>query len=131
MSAPKTIKVTAGLLRRDNKLLIAQRVEDKHHGKWEFPGGKFEAGETIAQCLQRELREELQIECTVGEIFCRSSCRAGEKIIELITCEIESFYGSPQAHVHKQLKWVKISELSEYEFLDADIEVVKRLLSAL
>jgi mutator protein MutT len=56
-------EVAVGVLRKINRILICQR---KHGGryalKWEFPGGKFEIGETIEQCLRRELREELSIE---------------------------------------------------------------------
>ena len=63
------IEVAAALVFRDGKLLITQRNADAHlGGLWEFPGGKREAEETFETCLTRELREELGIEVTVGEL---------------------------------------------------------------
>jgi mutator protein MutT len=63
------IEVAAGLVVRDGKILITQRLAEAHlGGLWEFPGGKRERGETYPQCLRRELREELGIEVRVGEL---------------------------------------------------------------
>jgi 8-oxo-dGTP diphosphatase len=63
-------KVAAALLVNDNKILIAQRKStDKLAGKWEFPGGKLEPGETLEECLKREMHEEFGIEVEVGEFF--------------------------------------------------------------
>ena len=59
--------VSAGVIQREGRILVGQRRRgDRHPLKWEFPGGKVEAGETPQQALVRELREELQIEATVG-----------------------------------------------------------------
>src|SRR5262245_14335788 len=61
------VHVTAGILTRDGKILACQRRADQSHGsKWEFPGGKCEAGESLEECLRRELREELGIEAEIG-----------------------------------------------------------------
>ena len=66
-------KVTAAVIEKDGKILIARRKrDDSQAGKWEFPGGKLEAGETPEACLKRELREELGIETEVGAFFCSS-----------------------------------------------------------
>src|SRR5580698_8689421 len=66
----KFIEVSAALIFRDKKLLVAQRHANAHlGGLWEFPGGKREAGETFEQCLVREIREELGIEISVGKLF--------------------------------------------------------------
>src|SRR5215472_8837919 len=63
-------EVAAGLVFRDGKLLITRRHDDAHlGGLWEFPGGKREANESFEECLARELREELEIEVTVGELI--------------------------------------------------------------
>ncbi|MEI9864057.1 MAG: NUDIX domain-containing protein [Limisphaerales bacterium] len=70
MQRPKIIEVSAALIFRDGKLLIAQRHANSHlGGLWEFPGGKRESGETFEQCLVREIREELDVEISVGELF--------------------------------------------------------------
>jgi len=66
----KFVEVSAALIFRDGKLLITQRHARSHlGGLWEFPGGKREAGETFEGCLVREIREELGVEISVGELF--------------------------------------------------------------
>ena len=66
---PKPIDVAAALIFRNGKLLITQRRPDDHlPNLWEFPGGKVEPGETFEQCLVREIREELAIEISVGQL---------------------------------------------------------------
>jgi 8-oxo-dGTP diphosphatase len=123
------ITVTAGLLRRDGRILIAQRAEEKHQERWEFPGGKVEEGESAAESLERELREELNLEVKAGALFCESYCRAGEKSIRLLTFEVEQFFGEIRCLVHKQLQWADIKDLRNYQFLPADVPVVDKLLA--
>jgi len=63
-------EVTAAIILKDNKVLIAQRAPGKNQaGKWEFPGGKVELGETPQECLNREIREELEVDIEVLDIF--------------------------------------------------------------
>ena len=63
-------EVTAAIITNDDKILIAQRGKDENlAGKWEFPGGKIEKGETPQQCLKREIQEELELNIEVGEFF--------------------------------------------------------------
>ena len=64
------IEVSAAIVFRGGKLLVTQRHADAHlGGLWEFPGGKREAGESFEQCLVREIREELGVEISAGELF--------------------------------------------------------------
>lgn len=66
----KIIKVTAAILENDGRILIAQRKSSDHlSGKWEFPGGKIEHGETPEECLARELKEEFDIYVTIGDFL--------------------------------------------------------------
>ena len=70
---PKPTEVSAGILTRDGRVLACQRrVGQAHSGKWEFPGGKREPGETIEECLRRELREELGIDAELGAMVWRT-----------------------------------------------------------
>ncbi|MHB8127162.1 MAG: (deoxy)nucleoside triphosphate pyrophosphohydrolase [Desulfitobacteriaceae bacterium] len=66
-------QVTAAIILKDNKVLIAQRApDDKFANKWEFPGGKIDPGETPLECLKREIREELDVDIEVLDFFAES-----------------------------------------------------------
>ena len=124
----KVIEVCAGILRRGETMLIAQRAEAKHQGMWEFSGGKIEVGESARESLKRELKEELAVDVEVGELFCDSSWEMKDKVIRLQTFDVSSFTGELQALVHQDLRWVTVEELGEFEFLPADVPVVERLM---
>ena len=123
------IKVTAGILCRGDKVLLAQRPEEKYQGLWEFPGGKIEEGETPEQCLHRELKEELSIDCQVGDLFKVTEWEREDKVIVLHTYWISSFDREPQAIEHKELKWISKDELVEEDLLPADRALVSLLKS--
>ncbi|MCM8531103.1 MAG: (deoxy)nucleoside triphosphate pyrophosphohydrolase [Lentisphaeraceae bacterium] len=129
MKSLPIIKVTAGILRKESKVLIAQRSEAKYNGLWEFPGGKIEVGETPQQCLKRELEEELCIQSVVGDLFCVTQWQRENKVIELHTYLISSFKGTLKACVHNDLKWVEIKDLCEDVLLPADKPLVDKLKS--
>ena len=77
-------EVSAALIFRDGKLLITQRHAEAHlGGLWEFPGGKREPDETFEQCLVREIREELGVEISVGELFESVTHAYPEKTVHL------------------------------------------------
>lgn len=123
------INVTAGILRKGEEVLLAQRAEEKYAGLWEFPGGKIESGESPESCLQRELAEELAINCEVGEKFHVSEWRRDDKIIVLHTFWISSFSEEPRPLVHSALKWVALNKLRKEELLPADRPLVDLLQS--
>ncbi len=127
MKSLPRIEVAAGILQKEGKILLAQRPEEKYEGLWEFPGGKIEHGETAENCLQRELSEELAIECVVGELLNTTEWQRPDKIIVLHTFWISSFKGEPQALEHKALKWVALNELRKDELLPADRPLVDLL----
>src|ERR1700747_2283310 len=84
-SSKPELTVAAALILRNSKLLVCQRHRnDSHALQWEFPGGKVEPGESPAQALARELREELGIEATIGKELFRTSHRYGEFQRELV-----------------------------------------------
>ncbi len=121
--------VTAGMIWNERgELLIAQRpLDGLLGGLWEFPGGKQEDGETLPDCLQRELREELAIEVEVGELFTRVEHGFTHFRITLhaFTCRYVS--GEPQALGVRDWKWVLPDELSRYSFGKADRQVIDAL----
>jgi 8-oxo-dGTP diphosphatase len=125
---PQVIEVSAGLIFRDGKLLIAQRYADAHlGGLWEFPGGKREAGETFEQCLVRELREELGVEVRVGEMFDSVTHAYPDKTVHLRFFVSEIIAGELQPLGCAALKWVSKADLAICNFPAADAHLLNRL----
>lgn len=124
----KFVEVSAALIFRDGRLLIARRHAGSHlGGLWEFPGGKLEAGETFEQCLIREIREELGVEISVGELFEEISHDYPEKSVRLkfFICQLLS--GEPQPLGCAGVKWVLKTELAGFEFPAADARLLQKL----
>ncbi|MFC7339108.1 (deoxy)nucleoside triphosphate pyrophosphohydrolase [Haloferula chungangensis] len=127
------IDVVAGLiLGPHGKLLACRRPEGKHlGGKWEFPGGKVEAGESAEAALIRELQEELEITVAIDKALGRVVHDYGRGPIQLIpfTCTIEK--GEPQAHEHSELRWCLPSQLSALDWAAADLPILREFLAGL
>jgi A/G-specific adenine glycosylase len=121
--------VTAGIIwNARGELLIAQRpLDGLLGGLWEFPGGKQEMGETLSECLQRELREELAIEVEVGELYTKVRHGFTHFLITLhaFTCRYSG--GKPQALGVRAFAWVTPEQLDAYSFGKADRQVIKEL----
>lgn len=122
------LPVCAGLLWKNDCVLIAQRAEAKHKGAWEFPGGKIETDESPEGALKRELKEELDLDCTIGDFFMLTTHALSNKTIELHTYQVIHFEGQAKALIHNEIRWVKVDELKSYQVLPADIPVVDKLL---
>jgi 8-oxo-dGTP diphosphatase len=124
-----SVLVVAGVIERDGKILIAQRRRGgRHELKWEFPGGKVEPGEEPRAALERELREELAIEATIGEEMAREQVAyPGRTPIELIFYRVTDFQGEPQNLDFEQIIWTARGELESYDFLEGDLPFVTKL----
>jgi 8-oxo-dGTP diphosphatase len=123
------IVVAAVIERADGKVLIGQRQNgDRHAFKWEFPGGKVERGETPLDALVRELREELAIDAVIGpEIVRYEHSYANRPPILLIFYRVSDFHGELTARAFEQILWETRERLPGYDFLDGDIDFVRRL----
>lgn len=122
--------VVAGIIEEGGLILIGQRKRGKRHGlKWEFPGGKVEPGETPRAALRRELTEELSIDATVGaEIVRYEHSYPRRKPILLIFYRVSRYEGTPVNVVFEQLRWETADRLREYDFLDGDLDFIRRLV---
>jgi 8-oxo-dGTP diphosphatase len=129
MTAPKPTTVTAAVIRRDGHILICRRrAQQDHAGKWEFPGGKLEPGETPALSLRRELQEELQIEAQIGkEIVSYEYAYPGRKPIRLTFFEVTEYSGNPDYSHFQEVRWADPEDLPTFDFLEGDVEFVKQL----
>ena len=123
------IRVTAAILEKDGKILIAKRkTGDKlFAGLWEFPGGKVEEGETPEECMARELKEELDIEVEVGELITSNKHKYPHGIFELLAYRVKHISGEMVLNDHEEIKWVTADEMSNFEFPPADLPIIKEL----
>ena len=127
--AVKPIDVAAGLVFNQQKLLITQRPEGSHlAGLWEFPGGKREPGETFEGCLVRELREELDIEVTLGQVFEEITHDYPGKTVHLkfFLCRLAK--GEPRAIGCTAYEWATRESLAKRDFPPADQRLLGRLV---
>ncbi len=115
------VRVVAALLCRGDAVLVQQRRPGGPRGLlWEFPGGKVEQGETDAQALERECREELAVEIEVGPLAAQNLHRYPDLEVELVLYECRLRAGEPQAlHAHA-LRFQATALLSELPFCEAD-----------
>ena len=122
------MKVTAGIIQENGRVLIARRKPGKHMGgKWEFPGGKIEPGETPEQSLARELGEELCVRASIGEFLCSTIFEADGVSLELLVYRVESIEGELTLQEHDEIRWVNPEQLSSYDLADSDRMVVEAL----
>ena len=132
MQAPSArasiVVVAAALFDRDGRVLIAQRPPGKPlAGRWEFPGGKVDAGESERQALVRELREELGIEVVAARPFMRLTHAYAERDVELSLWIVERFSGEPRSLDAQALKWVAPGRLGFEDILEADQPFIEAL----
>ena len=123
------ITVTAGILTDGERVLICQRrAGSRFQLKWEFPGGKVEDGESPEACLRRELGEELAIEAEVGPELYRTDFRYPSGFaVRLLFYRVPRFTGTPANLAFERMEWVAPDQLTGYDFLEADRELVDRL----
>ena len=121
-------KVTAAILVKDGKILIAKRkAGDRQAGKWEFPGGTIEPDESPEICLQREMREEFGIEVSVGKYFGESIYHYDHGAIKLLAYLTSFVSGNLVPKDHSAFRWVSTEQLSDFDFAPADISLVEKL----
>lgn len=123
----KSIEVVAAVLASGGKILATARGYGAFKGFWEFPGGKVEPGETLEAALTRELREELAIEVSVGELLGTIDYEYPEFFIRLHCFSCEILGGELKLLEHSAARWLPRRELPALNWLPADLEIVRQL----
>ena len=120
-------QVVAGLFLQENKILICQRTRYQPMPlKWEFPGGKIETGEQPRDALVREIEEELGVVPVIGSEVARIQHNyKNGGAVNLRFYLIERYEGELDNRIFRDIRWVDRSELPNYDFLEADLELVR------
>jgi 8-oxo-dGTP diphosphatase len=127
----KHIKVTAAIFTKGDMVLAMRRASHKPlAGKWEFPGGKLEEGESADDALIREIKEELDIDIHNLELFDHSTTILPDWEVELSCYLVQSDVEPSESTDHDQLIWLKREELESLDWSDADLPAVRKLLKA-
>jgi 8-oxo-dGTP diphosphatase len=124
------IDVTAAIIRRNGKVLIAKRSSTSSlPNKWEFPGGKIDDGETPEECLKRELQEEFDIVVDVGDYLTESVYQYEQKTVRLLAFQVITEAGFETLNAHDDVRWVLAEELLDYDLAPADVPIAKEVQS--
>ena len=120
------IQVAVAVIVNDNdEIVISRRAADQHQGnKWEFPGGKLEAGESPEQALTRELKEELGVEVLAQQSLLELSHEYPDRYVNLYVYRITEFRGEPKGLENQALQWVLPVELNDINFLSGNKKIV-------
>ena len=125
------INVVAAIIINKNRILIGKRKdEDIGGGKWEFPGGKIEIGETNSEALERELYEELGISVKIGKELMNYEHVFKTTIYNITFMEIIDYEGEICNNAHSEIKWVKFSNLPEFDFISGDDRFIQSLIKS-
>ena len=127
---PPVVPVVCAVIERDGRVLLARRPAHKHLPlKWEFPGGKVDAGEEPAAAIVREIREELGCEIAITQALPRFTHDYGTVVIEMIpfVCVLAEGSAEPHPHEHVAVAWCEPVRLRDYDLAPADLPVVVAL----
>ena len=121
-------EVVAALIWDNDKFMICQRPAHKKRGLlWEFVGGKVEPGESLQEALIRECQEELDVTLQVGEVFMEVFHEYPDITVRLILFHATIAQGQPKMLEHNDIRWIKVSEIDNYEFCPADVAILDKL----
>jgi 8-oxo-dGTP diphosphatase len=126
----KIVHVAVGVIVREQQYFLTKRLDSAHQGgKWEFPGGKVEKGETVAQALHRELQEEIAIDTLSCYPLIEISHDYGDKKVLLDVYVVDNFQQEPIALEGQQSGWFSLEELVNLDFPKANAAIIEKLLA--
>lgn len=126
----KTITVVGAVFTNEDSVLAFRRSPERPAGgKWEFPGGKVEQGETPEEALQREIHEELGLQISVGRLIDRSSTVVGENTIDLACYLVDSEEYPSSSSDHDQIMWQPYPAIRDLDWAEPDVPAIDALLA--
>lgn len=126
--AQALVRAAVGIIRRDGKVLVAQRPIGKpYSGYWEFPGGKIEENESGADALKRELHEELGIDVIRSEHWFEHIHPYPDKTVYLEMYLVTEFMGEPHGKENQELRWVTLAEIVELRLLEGNWPIIEKI----
>ena len=125
-----TIVVVAALIEKNNKVLIAKRStgDTNVYGKWEFPGGKVESNEDEKHAIEREIKEEFELEIKANNFVVNNICEYPKKIVDLRLYSCNYITGEFKLHDHSEYAWVDRKDILKYDLAPADIPLAKHIM---
>ena len=124
------INVVAALIYKDDKVLIAKRStgDENVFGKWEFPGGKVEIGESDEEAIEREIKEEFELKIKAKEFLINNIHEYPTKTVNLKLYKCEYISGNFKLHDHSEYIWIDENKLLDYDLAKADIPLAEYVI---
>ena len=124
MENKRRIEVVAAVIHDGGRILATQRGYGEFKDKWEFPGGKMEAGESREEALRREIREELDTEINIGKLLCtvEYDYPAFHLTMHCYLCSVVS--GTLVLKEHESARWLSADGLESVDWLPADLQIL-------
>ena len=124
----KLVHVAVGVIVSNQHVFLTRRHAEVHQGgKWEFPGGKVESNETVAQALSRELKEEVAIDVLACQPLMEINHDYGDKQVKLDIFLVDQFTGEPSSQEGNDEQWASIESLGTFDFPEANQVIVEKL----
>ncbi|MEN8636476.1 8-oxo-dGTP diphosphatase MutT [Pseudoalteromonas distincta] len=124
------VHVAVGVIKKNNAIFICKRADEQHQGGlWEFPGGKVEAGESVFVALKRELIEEVGLTIHSSSQLMMIEHDYGDKCVKLDVHVVSNFSGEAHGAEGQPSEWVAISELENYDFPEANAEIIEKIVA--
>ncbi|MDT0583267.1 8-oxo-dGTP diphosphatase MutT [Brumicola blandensis] len=125
----KQVHVAVGVVCRNDTFFVCKRSVEQHQGgKWEFPGGKVEAHESVEEALTRELMEEIGIQLSSSENLIEIAHDYGDKRVLLSVLIVDAFTGEPYGKEGQDSQWVDLSGLASLDFPEANQAIIQALV---